>query len=89
MEGIEGKRKRLGVSSDGGGTLLALKGRKMASRAAKSHQGTALMILAQKNHRGHCIQSPGVLGTPCPSDLAEETISPRTLLSGHKGQFSY
>lgn len=48
MEGIEGRRKRLGVSSDGGGTLLALKGRKMASRAAKSHQGTALMIFSSE-----------------------------------------
>jgi hypothetical protein len=45
MEGREGRRKRLGVRGDGGGALLALKGRKMVSGSAKSHEGTALMTV--------------------------------------------
>lgn len=72
---------------DGGGTLLSLKGREMASGASKSHEGTALTILAQKDCRRTLCPVPSA--TPCPSDLAEETSSPQTSLSGHKGQSFY
>lgn len=66
MEGREGRRKRLESGmGDGGGTLLSLKGREMAFGASKSHEGTALTILAQKDCRR----------TLCPVPSAGDSMS--------------
>lgn len=56
--------------------------------AAKSQEGAALMILALSSRAVENIAANPQwgLGTPCPSDLDEEIISPQTSLSDPKGQ---